>query len=127
MTEQEIFNKVWSHMQKQRSPAMLHRSKNCTYLNDAGKKCSVGCLLPPEELEFAKQYLGDVISLQSDLSVHFGETETVWMLGENLNFLSELQNAHDTGAASLGGEGYMFSFEEYMRKVAERHKLEVPK
>ena len=127
MTEQEIFDRVWDHMQHQGGPALLPEDESCSYLTADGKMCAVGCLLQPKELEFAKEMEGGVFTLHKALSVHFGKTESVSMLGDNLNFLSDLQDIHDDRADCLSGSKYMLSFEEKMRNIATSRGLEMPK
>lgn len=53
MTNQEIFDKVATHLltQKAKSMAIISDDYSCAYRGDDGLKCAVGCLIPDDKYD----------------------------------------------------------------------------
>jgi len=109
MDKQTIFNTVVDHLRKQGCRAESEWGEGCRYLDDRGRKCAVGCLIPADkytpEMEGKTLYTllrEDYWSDLQDLAAHEA-------------LLTHLQCCHDTCPPEIWE--YRFS------KIAEYHGL----
>jgi hypothetical protein len=134
MTEQEIFDRVWTYfVVKKHEPGYHSTSETkanylngtCVYWADDGKKkCAIGCLLPEA---LAKKVVNEV-SLEEDSSIatvleKFEDVKKFFKDVDDL-YLRKLQTAHDQACTS-GGDFYSRVKEE-LRYLAEEYKLQIP-
>lgn len=115
MTNQEIFDKVVSHLRKQNKQAVgVFGATICQYHGPDGLKCAVGCLIPDEFYD--PSFEGVSIQARNSplhpLLLKLGYTEA------QLIFLVELQCVHD--------EYYPSGWEDCFKRVAATFNLEVP-
>jgi hypothetical protein len=90
MTPQEIFNKVWHHMAKQRVRSM--RGDACVYRSTAGLACAVGCLLTDKQAKTIDDLpFGSITGILSDYPQLIPKR-----LRPHQRLLQELQEAHDS-------------------------------
>ena len=88
MTLQDTFNLVVAHSRTQKEQALTN-SDTCVYLNDAGLKCFVGCLIPSDRYEPRFEGTGSIKQENSPIRPLMVE------LGHNLGLLGVLQHVHD--------------------------------
>ncbi len=106
MTEQELFNKVCTHLAQQKKRA-LDVAKNCRYRTKDGLKCAIGCLIAddrymPELEHFSIRQLRDAgIVGTKDIDI---------------TFLASLQSAHDHNAI-------LWYLKEELKAIAEDYHL----
>lgn len=109
MTNQEVFDKVVTHLRKQGCKSFHHiqNGGGCAYRGSHDMKCAAGCLIPDEkygiELE-GKDW--------RDISHLFPE-----YLGSH-RLISDLQKIHDSYAVG--------DWESAFKKTAEIYELTVP-
>jgi hypothetical protein len=109
MNQQEIFDKVVTHLRKQGQPAK-NEDGECQYRTEDGLMCAVGCLIPDnlyrEQFEgyLIEDLFANNIAIQSFLGV------------ENENLLAELQIIHDDIAPK--------KWEDHFQIVASNYQLE---
>ena len=117
MTPQEIFDKVWDHLNRQGRPATGHNGMGCHYRAPDGAACAVGCLVDDETAKrwdnYVDQSIEDVVDYGDDVP-HF--------VRENVVLLKYLQLAHDDPTAS----DWLTEWRDRMAEIAERHNLTVP-
>lgn len=94
MTNQEIFDKVATHLLMQGKKSMNDRGE-CVYRNAAGRKCAVGCLIP-EEL-YSNEFEGASPSGTGAKTTRLWEALSAAGLDytQHAGFLWELQCIHD--------------------------------
>lgn len=99
-TEQELFNRVKTHLLNQGAKAetdeSTHGIKMCQYHAESGLKCAVGCLITDEVyrpsmegLDLTDRELWDALL---DSGIDMG--------GKTLSILGMLQNVHDSNYPS---------------------------
>jgi hypothetical protein len=99
-TEQELFNRVKTHLLNQGAKAetdeSTHGIKMCQYHAESGLKCAVGCLITDEVyrpsmegLDLTDRELWDALL---DSGIDMG--------GKTLSILQKLQNVHDSNDPS---------------------------
>jgi hypothetical protein len=126
MTRQEMFNKAYIGVILQGGPAIQYTGGPCAYLAaDTGRKCGVGHLLTDVELAEVGSFQGSVYDLQDEWDGISGEPLPVWLHNDDMDFLSDLQLAHD-GPRDLDGADYITHFLREMDKVAKHYGLTVP-
>ena len=122
MTNQEIFDKVLAHLEKQNGPAFVDsdRTKGCAYKNAVGLKCAVGCLIPDE------LYVPEIEGAAMGYMLEFAEgtearralkkiLDEIGILPEQYDLLSALQAMHDNKDPVY--------WEEVGAEVAEKYGL----
>lgn len=133
LTHQEIFNTVATHLLKQN--AQCGDQLGCRYFDPAtGRKCAVGCLIPPERYD--AQFEG--CSIGSILDVLMGLYKGEDMLDDSqhqllnvlidagvgttsidtLELLDELQQIHDNIKVA--------DWKLELAELAERHNFNMP-
>ena len=91
--EQEIFNKVYTHLMTQRKPALINTTgSTCAYRNENGEKCAVGCLIEDNEYEpeFEGKNIGGILE-RPNVSESLKNR-----LYPVMQILSRLQGVHDS-------------------------------
>lgn len=107
LSQQEIFNKVMTHLFAQGEPAKNKRDE-CAYRGLNGKQCAVGCLIPDEL--YNKKMEG-----QSVTEVFYRFPNVRDYLGkDNIFLLTALQDLHDKDYGFIG----VWKSTEEMRKAA---------
>ncbi len=122
MTPQEIFNTVYKHLLTQNAKA-LNAHGECCYLAPDGKRCAVGCLIPPSEYrpEFENRSLEYIVGMNVQF---FGgkKIETSVSLKtliiSNIRMLSALQEIHDKFPVE--------EWKELLAECANAFQLNVP-
>lgn len=112
MTEQEIFNIVWTGMasqgwKKSHDPI----TGRCLYRQDDGCKCAVGWLVPDDV-----NFTGVMNSMPVRYLAYFVDNYTE----DEMDFIHKLQRLHD-GSVTIP----MF-MERSFRDFAEKNGLEIP-
>jgi hypothetical protein len=117
MTDQELFDKVATHLLTQGKKAQDLVPVICRYKTDDGLKCAVGCLIPDEL--YSTDLEGCALCQPHD---DFGKVDrlkrvliTVGIASQQFNMLAELQNIHDYQDA----ESWRFRLGDFAR----HHKL----
>lgn len=116
MNQQEIFDKVFTHIMKQGKPA-LNSKGECVYRGKNGLTCAAGCLIDDEQ--YSPQMEGTTFVGAS--TIMQGITPE-WMKEEQM-FICQLQNAHDTAADC---DDFLGRFRTYTKILAEEYELTVP-
>jgi hypothetical protein len=137
MTNQEIFNKVLTHLRTQ--GVMSYGSMGCAYRAD-NLSCAVGCLIP--DALYSRAYegkgVGSLAITYSDYDEDSSESVRAEKLRKALEeglqrpidkplveFLRDLQSAHDGYMPSEPGKP-MAEWETQMRRIARAHNLTHP-
>lgn len=91
MTNQEIFDKVYTHLITQNAKS-TDGEATCAYRGTEGRRCAIGCLIPDhaykKELEGFAAGSMYVRPTLNDLGIHVDDPTT-------LSLLSQLQAVHD--------------------------------
>ena len=119
MTEQEIFNRVWAHLNKQGHQAMGNHSI-CRHRTLSGDACAVGCLLDDETailFDEENVSIAETFRLTPDLV----PTE----LHPHIAFLKSLQDIHDREYREMAGT-WLENWQSEMRRFAKVRDLNVP-
>lgn len=101
MTNQQIFDKACLHLAQQKRSTWSIDGQ-CVYLSPDGLKCTVGCLMSPQQLESHGSYRGYVELLE----VHTrkaGDLVMADFLQSNQPLLEALQQAHDGDECNAAG------------------------
>lgn len=118
MTRQEIFNRIWTHLNQQKRPA-INKEGGCVYRYKTKTRtlsCAIGCLIPDELYDPEMENDG-----VDNLFEQFPKVRK--LLGaRNADFLSRLQIAHDSYLHSAGIKKWRIA----MKTIAENYKLKVP-
>ena len=119
MTEQEIFNRVWAHLNKQGHQA-FGKYGSCQYRTSNGDACAVGCLLDDATATLfdakPNPNIADIFKSTPDLV----PTE----LHPHIAFLDNLQNIHDRKYVGMDGT-WLENWQRTMRRLAWSRKLDV--
>ena len=117
--KQEVFDYVLTFLRKQGGPSM-GGDGGCAYRGDEGRMCAVGCLIPDSvmDLEYNNSPVRNpkVIRMLKLIYTDFDQPSPI--LFSYMNFLDELQGAHDD---HLGEDLDMFN--SVMKGIAARHNL----
>ena len=136
MTNQQIFDRVLTHLRAQGEAAAVayfsdpdnsNVSYDCRYrlTKDDGRKlmCAAGCLIPDDKydpkLEGFRATSSDVMPVMMvslGIEQSEGDGEQVW---KTVDLIGDLQLAHDTQLAEDG----LSEWEERMATIAGYHKL----
>jgi hypothetical protein len=118
MTNQEIFNKVLTHLRTQGSQAKMFpegspNPNSCAYRGHNGTMCAVGCLIEDKEYEEDFEFLNisGVITMRK--FKNFNKS--------NLGLLNALQKVHDSYCKSDGD--FLDFVNERFKRIAEEFKL----
>ena len=121
MERQEMFDTTWKKLEAQRAPCGVHHKGDFKCLYAEGyNRCAAGALFNDEEIALIGSFQGDVYDLKEAnlLPDRFVK---------DIEFLSELQFAHDVAAIEVGVDMWWNDVMLQLRNVAEKWKLEVPK
>ena len=115
LTNQEAFDRMLSHLRKQRQPAVSD-SGSCRYRTSAGLKCAVGALIPDDSYRgyFEVEPLEKVLRLLGSDDV------------DQADFLRACQfQMHDNPSSyyDISTAYYMEKVEQGARDIAERFDL----
>lgn len=88
---QEILNKVYQHFIVEKNPKSTNSNGGCCY---NGTGCAVGCLLDPIDRELFETSAGNGLILS--ICQHNPEMFLKSFRKDQLSFLVDLQNAHDS-------------------------------
>lgn len=108
MTKQEIFDTVVKHMLTQGGRAVFVDFSGeicCVYRSLGGGKCALGCLIPDDEYRPEMERMLAPQLIRSELS----PTITAMADEHGSEFLSQLQQAHDTAQSGAATEAYLRS------------------
>jgi len=109
LSQQEIFNKVMTHLFAQGEPAKNEHDE-CAYRGLDGKQCAVGCLIP-DELYDKKMEGWEV----TEVFYRFPNVRD-YLGKDNIFLLTVLQALHDGYGGFIG----VWNSTEEMRKAARR-------
>lgn len=93
MSNQQIFDKACTHLAQQKRSTWSIDGQ-CVYLSPEGLKCTVGCLMSPQQLEEYGSYEG-YVSLLEEHAREAGDLVMSDFLRDNRPILEALQKAHD--------------------------------
>lgn len=119
MTNQEIFNKSVKGLNSQGfKQSKKSSTDSCAYRGQGDKRCAIGHCIEDEKIarKWDKSGTADICSIAADF-----EAEFYLIFGKrvNLDFLSELQEAHDHC-------GSPEDMKDALREVAREFKLKMP-
>lgn len=109
ITAQEVFDISARHIIAQGYQRSGHEG-GCTYLNENGTKCAVGCLFEPGEYRPSME--------GHDVDMLNKEHKLPDRLVPHIDLLDHLQTAHDN--TLIDGP---LAWAEHMREIAEQHGL----
>ena len=126
MTEQQIFDKVWDHINAQGKPAMNSQGR-CLYDDGEGNRCAVGCLLSDDMIRKLNEYVGGSIGLidRVQSSGKIVPQADLELLTDHEDFLAKLQDIHDIN--SCFHDDFMRCWRNDMWNLACERKMKVPK
>lgn len=101
MGNQQIFDKACVHLAQQKRSTWSIDGQ-CVYLSPEGLKCTVGCLMSPQQLEEYGSYEGCVELLEAH-SRTAGDEVMADFLCSNQPLLEALQQAHDGDECDAAG------------------------
>lgn len=94
MNRQEVFDTVYKHLvsQKKISAIAIDQEKVCRYRTSNGDKCAIGCLIPDELYDS----IIEGYEVTSKIVVDVVKKIYPDVTKQDLFFLKDLQNVHDT-------------------------------
>lgn len=113
MDKQEMFNIAVTKVYEQGRQCKGEYS--CSYYGGPGVRCAIGWLLP-EDLAIKYSGVGSVFELAAEVK------NLSDYVGEDLEFLSQLQDCHDAAI----GEDFRKSFMGLVKNFAHQHNLTLP-
>ncbi len=122
MNKQEVYNKAKAALLAQGCKSVHNNS--CMYRSPDGKKCAVGHLIDDEHYsESLEGLITDSIQVidalrKSGIDVEVPENYQITNLPDDIDFLYELQGAHDGT-----GSDFVNEFTARMHKLADKHNL----
>lgn len=122
MTEQEIFDKVATHLLTQNEKA-VNSTGGCVYRTGKGLKCAVGCLISDDLYDPSLEGLGVIVFVRTaarpdrvaDCRVARDIAKKIGLEEEHGGLLGDLQNIHDTRQPK--------TWRSFLLSVAKDHKL----
>lgn len=115
LSMQEMFEKAYAGLEAQAfQQSRLKNDHTCAYRAPDGKRCAVGHLIDDED--YSAAFEGRPIG---DLLVGFSESDETKSALTKMEFLRDMQRAHDFATARSGVRGRMMA-------VARRYALDVP-
>lgn len=117
---QEIFDKVYTHLEQQGGASALETGA-CLYRSEDGKMCAVGCLIPDDKYD--PKFEGEPVD---ELIYAPDGWKPEWFTGDKhsddiVSFLWKLQEAHDADLRSSGLDSWRYR----MIEIAEEYELSV--
>lgn len=126
MTRQSMFTTAVTAIRAQGKPGGRPSPNlpgfSCSYYDPATQtRCAVGHLLPLDEARNLQENSPGAIA---DISLNALPED----LHDDIDFLSDLQDAHDISAINYPGDdaGFLDSFEERAKIIAETYNLTLP-
>src|SRR4051812_610560 len=95
MTDQEIFDKVATHLLTQNAKSLLlepGQPISCLYRGREGKKCAIGCLIPDE---LYTPYIEGKRIFTLPMEIRKVLEEGATSTSSRIELLGELQDVHD--------------------------------
>ena len=120
MTQQKIFDKVAAGLLKQGKPAF---ADHCHYKTKTGERCAIGMLLTEKQLAWAKNINGGIQSLIEKSKEDNVKLPTFISSGEYLDFLIDLQCAHD-GPCCNSSRSWKLLWINRMKGIASDYELD---
>lgn len=122
-TLQDIYNEVAEKMIKQKGPAKNYDTNTCTYINQTGKKCAVGCLFSDEDAAMLeKEWGGESCTPFMDLTIEKLELDPNDK--DNIHrLLLDLQGCHDRTEHSTRRHWNDYWYQR-MTQIAKHHGLD---
>lgn len=111
MDKQQIFDEVAYGIIQQGAPS-VNASGSCRYRGPNGRKCAAGHLIPDDRYKDSME--GCRVHAVPYLGGQFA--------GPLLDFIAELQNAHDANSAH--GEHFIHNWSLDMMQIAVKHELD---
>ena len=109
-TNQELFDKVVTHLVAQGRPALDIRPGNCRYLTKEGLMCAAGCLAVEEAPDM------DWLCVSGSWKTTANNYPKLLGLG-NVYFINKLQEVHDFRARSSDWRQCWFSNMQNLAKI----------
>lgn len=121
MKRQDIFDKVYRHLLKQNSKALLkpHRKDqmdSCAYISKSGLKCAVGCLI--DKAHYDAGFEGRCLSDARVTNAVLKSNKGLRLAGTTLVMLTRLQDVHDENKPAV--------WAEKLAELAKDFKLKIP-
>ena len=123
MNNQEIFNRVLSHIRLQKVQAVGSREQ-CVYRGPEGTKCAVGCLIPDDvyNADMEGSVIREVMYNSMYVPALKDSLDAIGIHQDQYPLLAQLQDAHD-------GENQVVdwnlpNWEDEMREIANAFNLE---
>lgn len=113
MTEQEIFDTVYTHLMKQGRRSFDASAYYCAYLSADGLRCAVGCLLTDVEARHLDSFTGS-----SGIRGLAENGEIPERLVPHVDFLERLQSVHDLHTVP--------HWKDELTRIAVSRELQVP-
>ena len=119
MTPEKAFDKIWTHFViNKANPGWDDVNEVCSYQNEKGDQCAIGCLLPDDLREEARlNALGIAALLENSDGIR------KFFRGIPVYFLKYLQNAHDLVACDID---FHSGIETQLRAFAQKYSLRIP-
>ncbi len=131
MNNQDAINRNWQYfIVEQHPPAYDVLSQTLVipaYVTDNGARCAIGCLFPDFDFRVAGSLIEGGITEEDTLELIQKERPEISQV--SLNFLDELQQAHDNWAKAWhdGDDGASHDFyAEQLRYLATCYGLAIP-
>lgn len=115
MNNQEVFDKVVTHLRTQNRPS-FEDHEGCMYRGPGGTMCAVGCLIPDNVYDAAMEREGVQAKVVSQV------LKTLGFTGPQINLLGVLQKEHDAWATKGDGT-WGADQEEAFANVAKNYEL----
>lgn len=118
-TRQQMFDAALNGIRKQGGPAI--NGVTCAYRTSSGLKCAAGHLIPDSAIHLIARQ-DDLINENKMAPVR----EAAGIADMDINFVREMQTAHDASAFHNGptrGAQFFAVFEPEMALIAARHRL----
>jgi hypothetical protein len=96
MTDQEIFDKVATHLLTQMQPSESYYLGQCAYRGDGDLMCAVGCLIPDELYNSAIEGYRVHNVVGTNIILYEFLTKDSYGPEARIEFLASLQRIHDT-------------------------------
>lgn len=129
MNKQRMVEDVWARLSEQDAPGYDEIEKCCQYITSDGRRCAVGVLLPMDYLyEDIDDFGGDVHDLFEEhpharalIEEQYGPIE--------MDFMLELQNAHDRAATDVAqyAESFLDRFRRQLKRLETKHNINTEK
>jgi hypothetical protein len=120
-TEQEIFNKVWTHFFIKNNPRAIVENR-CKYRTYNGNKCAVGCLIPYKLYD--PKIEGKACDVNSPDNSLIEILKKLYIY-KYIDLLSELQSAHDQLGEKNKNKAKA-AFKQRMIDIAKERNLTIP-